>query len=292
MDIKLQDYFRATDEHNTLVLNDLIYAEYRSYLGPTQHKLWSEDHFMVFVIQGIKKIITTDQQYTIQPGEGLFLKKGSFVMSEIPDQDDCYKSLLLFTSDQYLCDFFKELQHLFPSDPQNQIIHTSVPFTVDHQLQSLLQAISDISTQAHSSKEKEIAKLRVKELLIHILDVKSNHTLRECLQALTIKNNEVQLKEVMESNFTANIALKDFAQLAGMSLSKFKRHFESFYQTSPGKWLLHKRLQHAQRLLNSTDMNISEIAFHCGFQNLSHFSKVFKQHTGFSPTEFQKEDLL
>ena len=93
----------------------------------------------------------------------------------------------------------------------------------------------------------------------------------------------------MEKNYTYNLALKEYARISSRSLAAFKRDFLKYYRTTPGKWLTGKRLTHARMLLNTTKQSITEIAFNSGFENISHFSRIFKEKFGLSPLQFRKK---
>ncbi len=88
-----------------------------------------------------------------------------------------------------------------------------------------------------------------------------------------------------------NLTLEEYAKLCGRSLASFKRDFEKIYQTTPGKWLKEKRLAHAKFLLETTDLNISEIVMEAGFENTSHFARIFKNQYGHPPLKFRKLSL-
>ena len=49
------------------------------------------------------------------------------------------------------------------------------------------------------------------------------------------------------------------------------------------------RLQNAKRLLRSTGMSITEIAYAVGFSDSNYFSSVFKKHTGMTPGEYRSK---
>ncbi len=53
------------------------------------------------------------------------------------------------------------------------------------------------------------------------------------------------------------------------------------------KYVVTRRIEKAQLLLSTTSLSATEIAFECGFKNLSQFSKTFKEYTGVSPTNFR-----
>jgi AraC-like DNA-binding protein len=94
--------------------------------------------------------------------------------------------------------------------------------------------------------------------------------------------------EIMEANFRFNLSLEEFARLSHRSLSSFKRDFQARFQEPPGKWLLRKRLEYASALLGNSKMNVTEIAFESGFEDVSHFSRVFKERFGVPPLSYRQ----
>jgi transcriptional regulator GlxA family with amidase domain len=68
-----------------------------------------------------------------------------------------------------------------------------------------------------------------------------------------------------------------------MSLSSFKREFARLFNTAPKEWINNERLLHANRLLEVTDKNVNEVAFECGFENVSYFIKCYKAKYGYTP---------
>jgi transcriptional regulator GlxA family with amidase domain len=96
------------------------------------------------------------------------------------------------------------------------------------------------------------------------------------------------LREVMESNFMYNLSIGEFARMANRSMSTFKRDFHGIYHTSPGRWLIRKRLEYSRRLLETSGKSISDVAFESGFENHSHFSRVFKENFNVSPAIYRQ----
>ncbi|MCB0277988.1 MAG: helix-turn-helix transcriptional regulator, partial [Calditrichaeota bacterium] len=91
------------------------------------------------------------------------------------------------------------------------------------------------------------------------------------------------------TNFCYNMSLEEFAKMCHRSLSSFKRDFFNHYQTTPGKWLLAKRLAYAGELLLKENASITQVAFDCGFEDVSHFTRVFKEKYDRTPSEFRKQ---
>jgi AraC-like DNA-binding protein len=93
---------------------------------------------------------------------------------------------------------------------------------------------------------------------------------------------------IMEANCCHNLSLEAFAKLCHRSVSTFKREFFRHYGTSPGRWLLERRLECAARLLAMTSTSVTEIVFECGFEQPSHFTRAFKAKYGQTPSEYRE----
>ncbi len=89
----------------------------------------------------------------------------------------------------------------------------------------------------------------------------------------------------MNKNYKFNVSIERFAYLTGRSLSAFKRDFEKVFNSTPGNWLVQKRLKEAYFLINKKSKKPSDIYLDLGFEDLSHFSFAFKKLFGFAPTQ-------
>ena len=96
------------------------------------------------------------------------------------------------------------------------------------------------------------------------------------------------MSRVMEENFAYNLKLEEYAQLCHMSLSTFKKTFKQYYHTTPASWLKNKKLDLAHDQVLTTDVSISHISFDCGFEDTSHFIRVFKERYGFTPLQYRQ----
>ncbi|WP_053373091.1 AraC family transcriptional regulator [Paenibacillus sp. FJAT-27812] len=87
----------------------------------------------------------------------------------------------------------------------------------------------------------------------------------------------------MEQNFAYPWTLEELAGLVYLSPSRFSDLFRQAVGTPPLLYLIHIRLVHAVKLLECSDMKITDIALECGFRSLSNFNRLFKKHIGTSP---------
>ncbi|RIX60488.1 helix-turn-helix domain-containing protein [Paenibacillus nanensis] len=91
----------------------------------------------------------------------------------------------------------------------------------------------------------------------------------------------------MEAKPDFSWTLKELAERAHLSASRFSSLFTQVVGTSPMDYLIQLRLSKAVELIETTDGKIIDIASECGFRNLSNFNRLFKQHIGKLPTELR-----
>lgn len=92
----------------------------------------------------------------------------------------------------------------------------------------------------------------------------------------------------IKSCFSKKITIKDAAELANMESSAFCRYFKDKTLKTFMQLLTETRVNQACILLNENQLNINQIAYHCGFNNISNFYRQFKKIMGCTPTEYQK----
>lgn len=103
--------------------------------------------------------------------------------------------------------------------------------------------------------------------------------------------NSRRVEKVMEylnQNFDKAILLADAAKLANMTEVSFSRFFKTHTGISFMDSLLEIRLGHASRLLIDTNQPVAEVAYNCGFNNISNFNRLFKKKKNCTPKEFRE----
>ena len=133
-----------------------------------------------------------------------------------------------------------------------------------------------------------LLRLKVMELLFNVMDCSKN-IFRQMLQLR--QPVKVDVHRVVEENYTSPITLEELAYLSGRSLSSFKRDFQSIYGETPAKWIREKRLSKARQMLQSSRMSVADVAYSLGFENPTHFSRIFKERFGSSPISFFRKEV-
>jgi len=108
----------------------------------------------------------------------------------------------------------------------------------------------------------------------------------------TISYNSRRVHVVMEylnKNFHKEVSLSEVAKVIAMSDVAFSRFFKMRTGKTFVDTLNEVRLGHASRMLIDTTQSINEIAYRCGFNNMSNFNRIFKKKKKCTPKEFRLE---
>lgn len=99
---------------------------------------------------------------------------------------------------------------------------------------------------------------------------------------------KIDILPFMEENFRYDLSIAQLAHYTGRSLASFKRDFKKVSDLTPERWLLHRRLEEAHKMLIKGGCSVTYVADECGFSSLSYFSRVYKDAFGVSPAADMK----
>ncbi|WP_151736968.1 helix-turn-helix transcriptional regulator [Paenibacillus tengchongensis] len=97
-----------------------------------------------------------------------------------------------------------------------------------------------------------------------------------------------QIKKQLENSAKENLRIEQLAEQYSISASYLRKLFLKYTGMGPKEYHMHFRNQHACGYLVYTDYPVKEIARLCGFYEEYHFSKMFKQLNGLSPSAYRR----
>ena len=103
--------------------------------------------------------------------------------------------------------------------------------------------------------------------------------------------DQIRLRRVLDyitEHISDEITLENLAEIAGYSAFHFARKFTLAMGISPGRYLSHKRLEHAMEELAAGRLPLAEIAFNAQFSSQASFTRAFHRATGMTPKEYQR----
>lgn len=272
------NYYRQFNCDNTLITVFNCPLEAR-LMKSRFAAMWTNYNYLFYVVDGRKIFHTVDGVYDIQKGSCIFVRKGAVIMEQLFDVGFCV--VLFFIPDDFICSTLKHKLNL----PSKQHVDHKPVISINTS-DTLASFFTSMSFYYSTAKEPDNAllELKFKELILTIADSSGNAELLAYFCSLMHEPRPLSLRRLMAENFCYNLKLEQFAILSNRSLSSFKRDFQEIFQTTPGKWLLEKRLLHAKNLLNNKNKSVSDIAFESGFESLAHFSRSYKSRFGVTPS--------
>lgn len=96
------------------------------------------------------------------------------------------------------------------------------------------------------------------------------------------------LADFIEANLAECVALEDLSSLVGISPFHLVRSFRRATGLAPHQFVLARRVELAKRLLMTTKRTVQEIAWTVGYENISHFRRLFASHLGVTPGELRR----
>lgn len=90
------------------------------------------------------------------------------------------------------------------------------------------------------------------------------------------------------NNFGKDISLKEIAFVSNLTITSFCRYFKTMTEKTYADFLNEVRINHACTLLSENKLQIDEICYACGYNNLSNFYRQFKRITGHTPKDFRR----
>ncbi len=100
-----------------------------------------------------------------------------------------------------------------------------------------------------------------------------------------------KIKEVLRlirKDYAKPLTLDMFAEVAQLNHQYLCKSFKRITGRTPIDYLNYYRIECAAELLQADELNVTEVALSCGFNDLSYFIKLFKRQKGMSPREFKK----
>jgi AraC family transcriptional regulator len=94
--------------------------------------------------------------------------------------------------------------------------------------------------------------------------------------------------DYIDAHLTDELGLVELAAIAGLSPHHFGEAFKTSMGTSPHRYVIEGRVQHALELLREKDRSIGEIAHAAGFSSQSHLTANFRRVTGLTPGRFRR----
>lgn len=204
--------------------------------------------------------------------------------SDTRNIDESFMISLFFTKDSFGKDFFhlddfKELASFFKKAANG--------FKVLSNNKKIKEQF--LSFQKSTNLERFIGLFEI----IRIIKKSKTKTLTDLVFQKKYSDNQgKRMRAIMDftiNNFYKEISLNDISNKASMTQNAFCKYFKQHTNKTYFTFLNELRIENVCKLLvENNDLSISEIAYHCGFKNLSNFNRKFKEIKNTTPFKYKK----
>ena len=246
---------------------------------------WHTELEMIHILNGEMNVRLNNSTYTAKQNDILFVNP-EIIHAATPD--DCKYECIVFDI-SYLSAAFEGSRYFFEGLLNNEyFINEYIPFD-NSEIHTLVRNVFNLMKNKSSGyKFKVIGEMY--KMFGEIIDshLYSNIT---GVTELGADKNMHKLKNVlvfMRDNYDKPISLSDMADAADMSSKYFCYFFKEMTRKSPVEYLNTYRVEKAARKLITSDISVTDVAFTCGFNDLSYFIKTFKAYKGVTPAKFRR----
>ena len=251
---------------------------------------WHEELEFSYVIRGTLKISIPGHTFSFQENEGFFINTNILHAMEAGDPQEgvfwhSYMFHPVFLGGQYKSIF--ESKYLSPVLTNRNC--EVVAFRDENETQT---AILELLRQASRLENIPNSEFQIRNVFSEIwlkLMQELSDLERSARLEKPVSQERIRLMlAFIHRHYNEKLTLEQIAAAAIISPREALRCFQSCIRKTPFEYLMDYRVQMAEKLLRTSDLNMTEIAVQTGFSNSAYFAKTFRELRGLSPSQYRK----
>lgn len=255
--------------------------------GPKNFK--EKEACFMFVQEGVMDLRTPDHNLSFKSGEAMLAKCGNYFFEQSARERHSGNFRTQVIGIYLYPSVIREIFDFDFSKSTHETSYDSTRVNMDSLMENFRTGI-DFLIDNPSIVDDELIKTKLKEFVLLLSKTDNAPSLQDFAASL-FKPREYDFKTTVENHIYSSLSIDEFARLTSTSAATFKRKFISIYKVSPGKYLVQRKVEKAQKMLTSTEELIVNIAYDCGFENISTFNRCFKKQLGISPSEYRLSQI-
>lgn len=246
---------------------------------------WHDDVEFIYVTEGSAGYYINDEKIIIHAHEGLFVNSRQRHLIE-STEEDCVLYCLIFHPIILCSSEYIAYSYVMPILENREIPYVLLKENEPWQ-KRVLQAIADMypvasSEKGHLQLMKNVFDLW-DELYQNLITCSEDKNMKENMDMGPMK----KMVAYIHKNYTNNIKLPDICSAGGVGKTKCSQLFAAHYNLTPMEYLRNYRIDKAAKMLEITDLSITDIAYETGFSDASYFANVFHRQIGCSPQKYR-----
>lgn len=227
------------------------------------------DYYLIYLINGKLDANTPSGQAIINEGEMIVIPPGQ-----------SYKIWCSGETIYFLCVHFTgtEVEKML-SENGISLFPSKNRLYLNNHMQLRFKTIFEAFAKDDEFRERELS------LLLERLFIEAGRAIKKYESNIFSMSRSIRF---LNENFTEQISIPVLAKMEAMCVTVYNKRFKKQMGMTPSKYIIELRMRMAIQLLETSNLSIKEISSTCGYANFNFFARLFKKHTGFSPTEYRK----
>ncbi len=253
---------------------------------------WHEELELGYIQEGTSKIITVGAEYIIRQGDGFFINSNVMDMKQNAAPGQQALEINHIFHPVFLSGHFKsrfEKKYLAPVINNHQIevyiIRRGKP--ISDKILANLYRLKEL--QSHENMEFQTRNILSETWLLLLEDIQNNFKMNKT-QKFEQPDRIRNMLSFIHSHYKDKITVAQIADATGTSEREAMRSFRKALNQSPIEYLISYRLNESKKMLQNSDLPITEICYQCGFSDSSYFGKAFRKAYGLTPREFRSRN--
>ncbi len=249
---------------------------------------WHDEFEIIYVRSGFLTVSISGESYIGKTGDAFVVSPGNLhLMGSQTGTVDYYTFLFPLKYISFRTDDMLDEKLLEPLNSGHLMICPRVKDTAKELCEQLIEIYM---AKKDESESKITTQVRTKIILLQFI-------LEMWKKGFVIENDtsgrntvEKEMVSYIQQNFTGKISLREFGEQFHLSEKYISRYFKEHFHITLSQYVTYLRLEHAKKLLQDTDIPVTDVAMQSGYQNVSYFIRSFQKAYAVSPLKYRKNN--
>jgi AraC-like DNA-binding protein len=265
------------------------YELYPEYSKQLLYLHWHDETELLYIRKGAALVQIDERESVVREGEAAFVPSGAIHTAMVANSKEFWFNAVVFNLN-FLTSGISDVIQLQYID-RIKMRGLQLPLFIGKRAAWERRIIDELVFLFAASRRKSPGyELAIKGSLFKVFSELVSQGADAPATSQRIRQDLDRLKLVIQyihANYAQKLSLDDMAALSNLSKYYFCRFFKSCIGKSPVDYLHFYRLLKAEELLKETNLKVVDIAFDVGFNDLSHFTRLFHKQTGVTPSQFR-----
>ncbi|MGP4041486.1 AraC family transcriptional regulator [Gracilibacillus sp. D59] len=278
-------------------MDKLFSVKYQLSGNPDHQKLHSHEDFEIFMFhKGVCRYLINNQIYDLLPGDILLMDGLALHKPNIPEESEYIRSHIHF-----MPEVMEPVLHSMKAIELLNVFHNSHHYLIRTNNTQSIKQIEEIfkkldhvdrcKSRMYSEKEWEM-KLLLGQLLVLINSLFREDCSHVNKESSCKTEHAEKIASYIQHHFQDKITISEIAYNLCLNKSYVSHVFKEMTGYTIMEYVMACRLKQVKYLLEAEEKKpVQEIAYESGFENISHFSRYFKEKIGMPPREYRKKRL-